>query len=280
MRLGGTVVGSWSTPGEWEALLRASRFRAVTAPFDCHTPADDVRRFMDICLRNDAVVAEVGVWKNPFDPDPAEAKRAMDYARGQLALADEWGVPCCVNIVGTASAAGWDAADPDNFAPETYERIVGSIRAIIDAVQPRRAFYCIEPMPWMIPDSPDVYLQLIRDVDRRQFAAHMDFVNMINCPRRYLGAEAFIGECFEKLAPMIKSTHIKDIRLHPTRLTTILEECAPGQGALDFAAVLKIIDRYLPEDAPVLLEHMDSAEEYTAAYDVVADAAKRAGVQI
>ena len=85
MLLGGTVAGSWTTPEEWEALLVKSRFRAVTAPFDCHTPRDDVRRFMDICLRNDVAVAEVGVWKNPFDPNPAEANRAMDYARGQLA---------------------------------------------------------------------------------------------------------------------------------------------------------------------------------------------------
>lgn len=280
MRLGGTVVGRWSTPGEWEALLRASRFRAVTAPFDCRTPEADARRYMDICLRNDVAVAEVGVWKNPFDPDPLEARRAVDYAVGQLALADRWDVPCCVNIVGTSSAAGWDAADPENFAPGMYERIVESIRAIIDAAQPRRAFYCIEPMPWMIPDSPDVYLQLIRNVDRRQFAAHMDFVNMINCPRRCLGAEAFIGECFEKLAPMIKSTHIKDVRLHPTRLTTILEECPPGQGSLDYTAVLRIIDRWLPDDAPVLLEHMDRAEDYAAAYDFVAARAAEAGIRI
>ena len=37
MRLGGTVAGSWKTPEEWEQLLVASKFRAVTAPFTCHT---------------------------------------------------------------------------------------------------------------------------------------------------------------------------------------------------------------------------------------------------
>ena len=40
MRLGGTVTGAWKTPEEWEALLVQSRFRAVTAPFDCRTPRD------------------------------------------------------------------------------------------------------------------------------------------------------------------------------------------------------------------------------------------------
>ena len=280
MLLGGTVAGKYSGPGEWEKLLAASRFKAVTAPFSCRTPREETDAYRAVCERRGVMIAEIGVWKNVFDPDPAAAAEAMDYAMGQLALAEEAGIPCCVNIAGTAGSAGWDAADRSNFTEETYRKIVASVREIIDSVKPKRAFYCLEPMPWMIPDSPDVYLQLIRDVDRRQFAAHMDFVNMINCPRRYLGAEAFIGECFEKLAPMIRSTHIKDVRLHPTHLTTILEECAPGQGALDYRAVLRIIDRWLPDDAPVLLEHMDTAEDYAAAYDFVAERAAEAGIRM
>ena len=280
MRLGGTVAGAWRRPREWEELLVKSRSRAVTAPFDCHTPRAEVDKYLDICQRHDVLIAEIGVWKNPFDPDPAVAGAALDYAVGQLRLADEVGVACCVNIAGTSSAAGWDAADRSNFTDETYARIVASMRDILDRVQPKRAFYCLEPMPWMVPDSPDAYLRLIRDVDRPQFAAHMDFVNMINCPRRYLAPEAFVEECFSKLAPYIKSTHIKDTRMHPTNLTALLEECSPGEGTLDYAEVLRIMDRWLSADAPVLLEHMTTFEEYQKAYDYVARAAAEAGIRI
>ena len=280
MRLGGTVTGAWKTPEEWEALLVQSRFRAVTAPFDCRTPREVTGALLEICARHDVMIAEVGVWKNLFDPDPARAAEAMAYAKGQLALAEETGVPCCVNIAGTASEAGWDAADRSNFTDETYGRIVDSVRQILDSVRPRRAYYCLEPMPWMVPDSPEGYLQLIRDVDRPQFGAHMDFVNMINCPRRYLAPEAFIEKCFATLSGHIKSTHIKDIRMHPTNLTALLYECAPGEGALDYAQVLRIMDRHLPADAPVLLEHMDTFEAYAAAYDYVFAAAARAGTAV
>ncbi|MBR4711550.1 MAG: sugar phosphate isomerase/epimerase [Clostridia bacterium] len=280
MRLGGTVAGAYGSPEEWEALLVRTRFRAVTAPFDCGTPREDVARYMDIARRHGVTVAEIGVWRNPMDPDPRRAAEAVAYAKGQLRLADETGIPCCVNIVGTASAAGWDAADRSNFTPETYERIVAGIREILDEVRPERAFYCIEPMPWMVPDSPEAYLRLIRDVDRPHFAAHMDFVNMINCPRRYLAPEDFIEECFRLLGPYIKSTHIKDTRMHPTRLTALIEECSPGEGTLDYARVLRIMDRYLPADAPVLLEHMQTAEEYRAAYDYVAGIAGKTGVTV
>lgn len=280
MRLGGSIVGSCATPQEWEALLVKSRFKAVTAPFDCHTPREAIAEYMDIVRRHDVVIAEIGVWKNLFDPDPDAARANMAFAHDQLALADEWGVPCCVNIVGTASDKGWDAADRSNFSAETYDRVVASIREVIDAVHPKRSFYCIEPMPWMIPDDPDVYLQLIRDVDRRQFAAHMDFVNMICSPRRFLNAEGFIEECFRKLAQYIKSTHIKDITMPPTRLTTVLVETRPGLGELDYGAVLRTLARWLPEDAPVLLEHMDSAEDYRAAYDYVREIADREGIPV
>ena len=280
MLLGGTVAGNWSGPEEWENLLVQSRFKAVTAPFSCRTPRKEIDAFLDACARQGVVIAEIGVWKNLFDPDPAAAREALAYAEGQLALADELGIPCCVNIAGTESAAGWDAADPSNFTEETYARIVNSIRGLLDRVAPRRAFYCLEPMPWMIPDSPESCLQLIRDVDRPQFACHMDFVNMINCPRRALAPEKFIEQCFADLAPYIKSTHIKDSRMHPTRLTAILEECSPGEGTLDFGRVLGIIDRYLPADAPVLLEHMSTFEEYRRAYDCLADAAARNGIKI
>ena len=280
MLLGGTVAGKFSGPEEWEQLLIRSCFKAVTAPFNMHTPRKETEAYLAACDRHGVMIAEIGVWKNLFDPDPAAAAEAKAYAEGQLALADELGIPCCVNIAGTDSAAGWDAADPSNFTEETYERIIRSVREIIDRVAPRHAFYCLEPMPWMIPDSPEVYLQLIRDVDRPQFAAHMDFVNMINCPRRYLAPEKFVEECFGELAPFIKSTHIKDSRMHPTNLTTILEECSPGEGTLDFAKILKILDEKLPADAPVLLEHMTTFEEYDKAYHYLAETAAKNGISI
>ena len=275
MLLGGTVVGAYSDLREWEELLKRSRFRAITAPFSCRTPKKTTDAFCEVIRRCGVRIAEVGVWKNLMDPDDRAAAEAMAYAKGQLALAEERDIPCCVNIAGTAGKEGWDAADPSNYTDETYERLILQIREILDEVQPKRAFYCIEPMPWMVPDGPDEYLRLMRDVNRAQFGVHMDFVNMINSPRRALAAEDFIDECFRKLGPYIKSTHIKDTRMNPTRLTTVIEECAPGEGTLDYGRVVQILKKYLPEDAPVLLEHMETEEEYRTAYDFVRQAEER-----
>jgi len=280
MLLGGTVTGDYTTPEEWGVLLRKSGFKAITAPFSCLDNEETTDRYMSIIRDANVVISEIGVWKNLFDPDPSKADEALLFAKGQIRLADKLKIPCCVNIAGTSSPLGWDAADKNNFSDATRHRIIEIIREIIDEVRPEYSYYCLEPMPWMLPDSPDEYIKLIEEIDREKFAVHMDFVNMINSPRRFLMSEDFIEECFSKLAPYIKSTHIKDSRMDKLGYTTHIDECPPGKGELDYAAVLKIMDRYLPSDGAILLEHMNTFEEYDEAFRYVKEMAIKAQVEV
>ena len=48
MLLGGTVSGNFHGPAEWEPLLIASRFRAITAPFSCLTPREEIMESCEI----------------------------------------------------------------------------------------------------------------------------------------------------------------------------------------------------------------------------------------
>ena len=274
MILGGTVTGDFHTPEEWEVLLKRSGFKAVTAPFSCEDDKKTIDAYVEICRRNHVKISEIGVWRNILSGDD------LEYAVGQLRLADRIGIECCVNIAGTKSTLSWDAADPSNYQQDNYQDIVKSIRKVIDTASPKNAFYTIEPMPWMIPDGPDCYLKLIEDVARERFAVHMDFVNMINSPRRFLCAEDFIEECFRKLSPYIKSTYIKDSKMDLTKYTTHIDECPPGKGDLDYVSILPILDKYLPKDGAILLEHMSTFEEYDSAFQYVKNAAKTAGVEV
>ena len=274
MILGGTVTGQFENVKEWAELLDRSGFRAITAPFTCEDEEAKIRDYMSVINERKVKVSELGVWRDIL------AEENVEFAIGQLELADRLGIECVVNIAGTRGTLSWDCADKSNFTDENYADIVKSIQRVIDSVKPERAFYTIEPMPWMIPDGPDVYLKLIGDVDREHFAVHMDFVNMINSPRRFLGSEDFIEDCFKKLSPYIKSTHIKDSRMALNGYTTHIDECPPGQGALDYPAVLTIINRYLPADGAILLEHMSTFEEYDKAFKFVKNAARQAGIDI
>jgi sugar phosphate isomerase/epimerase len=227
--------------------------------------------------QSDIVIAEVGAWSNPLSPDERTREAATIKAKQSLALADEIGACCCVNISGSRGAV-WDGPDPRNLTNETFEMIVASVREIIDAVEPVRTFYTLEPMPWMYPDSPDSYLQLIAAIDRPSFRVHLDIANMINSPSRYLRSNAFIRECVQKLGPYIKSCHAKDVALGTT-LTTHLAEVRPGLGGLDYAAILRALDG-LDSDTPLMLEHLPNQREYQQAADHVRAVARDIGVDL
>lgn len=278
MLLGGSIAAPFESAAQWGRLLEQSRFAAVTCPVTHAAPEATTQEVLKEAGRLGVTIAEVGVWKNPLAPDAAEREAALSFAKNQLAFADEIGVSCCVNIVGSRGAR-WDGAYPDNYSAEAYRAIVDSIRDIIDSVRPTRAYYTIEPMPWMVPDGPDEYLRLIRDVDREMFAVHLDFVNMISSAKRFLFAGDFIEECFTKLGPHTKSCHAKDVRLEQP-FTTMLREVAPGEGALDFARVLRAADSLMPKDMPFLLEHMQTDQEYAQAYGYVAGIALKEGIPV
>jgi sugar phosphate isomerase/epimerase len=203
-----------------------------------------------------------------------ERKDAIKKCKDSLALADQIGAGCCVNITGSRGDQ-WDGPDPENISRDTFDLIVQVTREIIDEVKPVRTFYTLETMPWALPDSPDSYLDLIKAIDRRQLAVHLDPVNMINSPRRYYNNAAFLKECFDKLGPFIKNCHGKDIRL-ATNLTVHLDEVLPGTGGLDYKVFLTELSKL--KNVPLMLEHLKTKEEYTQAAANVRSVAKSLGL--
>jgi len=131
-------------------------------------------------------------------------------------------------------------------------------------------------MLWIFPCSPDSYLDLIKAIDRKQFAVHLDPVNMISSPRRYYNSGTFIKECFEKLGPYIKNCHAKDILLH-TNLTVHLDEVLIGTGGLDYKVYLKELSKL--NNVPLMLEHLKTKEEYKQAAANVRKVAASVGIR-
>ena len=277
MRLGGSVMKPYNSPSEWLAQVNELGYRAVIFPVDCTAPAEVRREYLQCIKDNDLLIGEVGVWRNCMSPDPAEREQHIAYAIGQLELAEEVGARCCVNIAGAWSEL-WDGYHPGHATREYYESLVGITRRIIDAVQPRNTCFSLEPMPWMCPESPEEYLQLIKDIDREGFAVHLDYANMINSIGRYRDSSGFIRRCFELLAPHIRSIHAKDLLLDDVRLPLCIEEVAPGKGSIDLGLVLKLADAL--GDVPVFVEHLPDHEAYLAATNHMRAVAQRNGLTV
>ena len=271
MRFGGPIFEQFTDPQSWAQAVQSKGYRAAYCPLSIEEhPVSTISAYAAAADQADIVIAEVGTWCNPLSPDEKIRSAALERCKIGLWLADEIGARCCVNIAGSRGEK-WDGPCALDLTAETYEMIVASVREIIDAVQPKRSDYTLEGMPWMFPDSPQSYLQLLRDIDRPHFAAHLDPVNWINSPQRYFKNTALLEESFRLLGPHIRSIHAKDILLEE-HLTVHLPEVRIGLGGLDYRTFLRLANQLNP-DTTFMLEHLPCEEEYDLAANHVRNTA-------
>ena len=260
MYLGVSSALAHTTPQDWADKHKSLGLKSVVFPVDCNAGEEKIMAYKKAADDAGLVIAEVGVWRNTLAADPAERAKWIDYAVEQLKMADRIGARCCVNVVGTPYGPRWDGGYRDNFSQEAWDMAVKMIQEIIDRASPVNTKFSIESMPWMIPSGPDEYVRLMKDVNRPQFGAHLDVVNMITSPNRYFFNDRFLDECFEKLGDRICSCHLKDIRLKE-EYTFQLQECACGQGSLDILRYIRLASN-VRNDMPMIIEHLTTDEEY------------------
>jgi sugar phosphate isomerase/epimerase len=260
VRLGGPVFLKSADPAELAHEHRRLGYSAAYCPEAKVGDADHIRAIRDAFAKENVVIAEVGAWKNLLDPDEAKRRANLAYVTERYALADQVGARCCVDIAGSYNPAVWYGPNPRNLSRGFFDATVANCRQIIDAVRPVRAKFTIEMMGWNLPDGPDTYLEMIKAVDRKAFGVHLDVCNGVNCPARFYQNTAFIEECFSKLGPWIVSCHAKDLQWI-VELNVHFQEVVPGRGEIDYKAYLRELAK-LPVEAPLMLEHLKTAEEY------------------
>lgn len=278
IRLGGPIFETFNDPDDWVAALQKLGYRAAYCPVQTDAASAMIKAYETAARKANIVIAEVGAWSNPISPDAAMAQQAFKKCVASLALAEAIGANCCVNISGSKNGVHWSGPHKDNLTKATFEETVDVTRRIIDEVKPTRTFFTLEFMPWSYPDSVDTCLQLLRAVDRKQFAVHLDPMNIVKSPRDYFGNGALIKDCFRRLGPYIRSCHGKDIRLKEDVYTPQLEECRPGLGQLDYHTYLTELSKL--KDIPLMLEHLPSAAEYEQAASYVRSVGREMGIAI
>ena len=222
------------------------------------------------------VIAEVGRWCNLLDADPQQRAANLQTVTEGLALADEIGALCCVDIAGSFSEQQWYGPHPKNLSEDFFDASVENARKIIDAVNPKRAKFCYEMMGWALPDSADAYVKMFKAVERDGFGVHLDPCNAINSPLRYYNSSQLLDECFDKLGPWIVSCHAKDVAWD-VEMQIHFREVVLGTGSLDYEKYLKRLAA-LPHNPPLMMEHLKTADEYNRSREFLFATAKEAGV--
>jgi sugar phosphate isomerase/epimerase len=276
IRLGGPSFANTEDP---EALALAHRklgYRAAYCPGVALKDTDRIHALTEAFAKHDVVIAEVGRWCNLLDADPAKRQQNLETVTEGLALAEAVGALCCVDIAGSFSPTSWFGPHPENLSPKHFDADVENARKIIDAVKPKRARFCYEVMGWALPDSPASYVKLIKAVDRPAFGVHLDPCNLVNSPDKFYHNTALLNECFDKLGRWIVSCHAKDLTWD-VEMNVHFREVAPGKGSMDYVTYLKRLAE-LPQNPPLMLEHLATAEEYTGAREHIFEVGRKAGL--
>ena len=272
------MFADYDTPAEWIDALDDLGYSAAYCPVEPGADRETVAAYREAASAADVTVAEVGAWGvNPVSPDPDERAAAIDHCARHLELADAVGANCAVNVAGSRGDS-WAGPHPDNFDAETFDLVVDSVQQIVDDADPEAASYTLEAMPAMVPDSVESYRRLLDAVDRDAFAVHFDPVNLVASPRRYADTAGLIERFVDELGERIQCVHLKDVAMGDDPLVH-LSEVPPGEGNLDYHALLRALDD-LDDDLPVMLEHLDGPEAYERAADHVRSVAEEVGVSV
>ena len=278
IRFGGPIFLKSTDPRELAIEHRKLGYSAAYCPASASlNDPSGIAAIRDAFAKENVVIAEVGAWKNMLDPDDAVRKANLDYVTERMALADEVGARCCVDIAGSYHPKVWYGPHKDNLSKKFFDATVENVRHVIDSVKPKRTKFTVEMMGWNLPDNPDNYVRLIQAVDRAAFGVHLDICNIINSPEKFYNSKAVIEEALSKLGKWIMSCHAKDLAFVP-ELNVHFAEVIPGRGEVDYAAYLRELSK-LPSDAPLMMEHLKTAEEYDEAKRYIQTVAKSVGVE-
>lgn len=266
MRLGTNAVFSHEAPEQLAEIFHKKGLRAAAFPVDCNASEKLIHAYEKAFADYDIMIAEVGVWNSPFSSDEGQAERSREFCRRQLELADEVKARCCVNVSGSAGEI-WSGCYAENYSEELYKRNIEFVRWLLDTVKPRNTFYTLEPMQWMLPDSPQSYLKFMEDVNRSRLAVHFDPVNFVNSPKKAMLYGEYLDEAIGLLAPHIKSCHLKDFDII-RGLTVQIVETLPGTGRAELRSYIEKINA-IDDEMPMLVEHLGSEDEYDRAFEFI-----------
>ncbi len=192
LRLGGVCFAD-KTP---QALVDFHLRNGFSAAFDPNVEDEGLMAEILAAFREaDIVIAETPAFGiNIADPNDELREANLDRICRRLERAERVGARCCVAHGGTPNTPRMWQHNPANFGQANIDRCVEGIQRILDAVQPQNTKFVLETESRILPDSPDIYLEMIQAVDRPGFAVHLDPVNITSSPRRFYCSGDFIRD--------------------------------------------------------------------------------------
>ncbi|MCZ6631876.1 MAG: TIM barrel protein, partial [bacterium] len=142
----------------------------------------------------------------------------------------------------------------DNFTPESWQRLVATLKEIVPALEANDVTAVMETHLVSILKNPETCRQLIDTVDSTRLRLVMDYVNHFETLGQVYSSAERLDHIFDQMGPYAPVMHIKDI-LVGKGLVLHLHETLPGNGELDLLHCFQQFENRFPDQFG-LIEHL------------------------
>ena len=207
-------------PHAWPAFLLPEQKQALRdALARNHLAISNVNAFMMHAVSD----ARQRYWHPSWiEPDRHYRQVRIDHTRRALTLARELGARCITTEPGGPVEAGgsWAAA---------LKLFVEGLKPVADHAEKEGVLLLVEPEPGLLIETADQFLELMQHIDSPAVGMNYD-----------VGHAYCVGEdpatTIPRVAKYIRHFHLEDIAA-----TRVHQHLIPGDGAIDFPAVLRAI---------------------------------------
>lgn len=223
-------------------------------------PADAVPNAVAANVRS--VIADQGleflqIWA-PYPcilcPDERTRREGVEKARAIVRLAARIGVPGAGVRPTSLNPRGDWWPDPANFLPETEDRLVKSLREILETAEDHGVNIVLETHLTTTLNTPQNIRRVIERTGSSRVKVNVDPVNFVGDLATAFNPGPMIHDLFDILGPYCDTVHVKDIYLED-RFVVHISETVPGTGIMDLDTILRRTDALDPH-AYVIIEHL------------------------
>jgi len=239
--------------------------------------SSELSEFNAAMKEHDAVVFEVGGYKNMLIPDETKRQANLKDLATALEAAEKVNCPMVGTCTGSRDPQSYIGVHPDNWTEKTWRLTVDAVKQVLRDTTGLKAALGIEAQVTMNIDGPKPHRRLMDDVGDKRCAVNLDPVNMCSLATYYHTTE-LITECFDLLGETILGAHAKDTYIFPDQQTVHTQEVCAGRGVMDYETYLVQLSR-LKWPRTLLPEHVPG-DQLIEARKYIRKVAEKVGVKI
>jgi sugar phosphate isomerase/epimerase len=152
------------------------------------------------------------------------------------------------------SPLGDYAPHPDNYKPETEDRLVKSLKEILQTAEDYGVDVVMETHILTTLSTPEVIKRIIDRSESKRLKLNLDPCNFVGDVQTAYNPTPMINHIYDVLGPYIATVHCKDYYME-NRLTMHVAETIIGTGMMDFDTILTRLQQIQP-NGYAMIEHL------------------------